>query len=159
MAIEQPPSGAGAGQPPQKPRLHIDDDWKRQAQEEKERLAREIEAKAAQSARPASASGPAPMGGPALEEAAAGLGDGRELPAASFSTLVQMLATQAAIFMSGQPDPETGQSMQNLDLAKHNIDLLRVLEEKTKGNLTDEEKRLLETLLYELLMAYVSAAS
>jgi hypothetical protein len=65
MAIEQPPSGAGAGQPPQqKPRLHIDDDWKRQAQEEKERLAREVEAKAARSARPAPASGPASVGLP-----------------------------------------------------------------------------------------------
>ena len=73
--------------------------------------------------------------------------------------LVQTLATQAAIFMSEQADPETGRPIRNLELAKHNIDLLRVLEEKTKGNLADDEKRLLETLLYELLMAYVSAAS
>jgi hypothetical protein len=69
-----------------------------------------------------------------------------------------MLATQAAIFMADQHDPETGQSLRNLDLAKHNIDLLRVLEEKTKGNLTEDEKHLLETVLYELLMAYVAAA-
>ena len=142
---------------PPRPHLHVDDDWKRQAQEEKERLAREVAAKAARPAAPPPppAQGPR-LAGPEIEtEAEAGQG----LPEASFSVLVQTLATQAAIFMSDQADPETGQSIRNLDLAKHNIDLLRVLEEKTKGNLTDEEKRLLETLLYELLMAYVSAAS
>ena len=82
----------------------------------------------------------------------------RALPPASFAALVQNLATQSAIFMADQRDPETGQSLRNLDLAKYNIDLLRVLEEKTKGNLTEDEKHLLETVLYELLMAYVAAA-
>jgi hypothetical protein len=70
-----------------------------------------------------------------------------------------MLATQAAISMSDQRDPETGQPLQNLDLAKHYIDLMAVLEEKTRGNITDDERRLLDTLLYELRMGYVSAAS
>jgi len=82
-----------------------------------------------------------------------------EIPPASFSTLVETLATQAAIFLSDQVDPETGQSLRHLELAKHNIDLLSMLEEKTKGNLTDGEKRILDSMLYELRMAYISAAS
>lgn len=137
---DQKPPGPPAGGP----RIHVDSDWKKQAQAEKERLAKEIE------------SGPAPS---AAGQAAAGAGEESALPPASFETLVQTLATQAAIFLSEQPDPETGRPVRHLDLAKHNIDLLRILEEKTKGNLTDAEKRLLETVLYELLMAYVNASS
>jgi hypothetical protein len=122
-------------------RIHVDSDWKKQAQAEKERLAREAEG-----------------GGPAAPGAARAGRAGR-MPEASFSTLVQTLATQAAFFMSSERDPRSGRSIQNLDLAKHHIDLLAVVEEKTKGNLTDEEKRLLDTILYELRVAYVSATS
>jgi hypothetical protein len=164
MSEPSKPTGpAGAGQPPQGgPRIHVDSDWKREAQAEKERLVREVEAVAAAKAAAAkaptapAAHGPAGMAEAGLEDAGEEEG---QLPPASFTSLVQMLATQAAVFMSDQADPETGMPVRNLELAKHNIDLLRVLEEKTKGNLTDPEKRLLETLLYELLMAYVSAAS
>jgi hypothetical protein len=140
----------------QPPRIHVDDDWKRQAQAEKERLAREAEAAAA-APPPRGPSGPA-----AGAEAGAGQGQprgGRRMPPATFVSLVQALATQAALFLSDQHDPETGQPMQHLGLAKHNIDLLAVLEEKTKGNLADDEKAMLDRLLYELRMAYVSAAS
>ena len=154
MAPEESKTGPGERH------LHIDSDWKRQAQEEKERFAREVDQKAA--AAGARASGAAAMPGAG---AAPGAGPGprarggqRGVPPATFATLVQSLATQAAIFMADQRDPETGQSLRNLDLAKHNIDLLRVLEEKTKGNLSEDEKHLLETVLYELLMAYVAAA-
>jgi hypothetical protein len=122
-------------------RIHVDADWKKQAQSEKERLAREVESR-----------GPASAG-----TARAGRAD--RMPEASFSTLVQTLATQAAFFMSSERDPRSGRSIQNLDLAKHHIDLLAVVEEKTKGNLSDEEKRLLDTILYELRVAYVSATS
>jgi len=122
-------------------RIHVDSDWKKQAQAEKERLAREAEG-----------------GGPAAPGAARTGRPGR-MPEANFSTLVQTLATQAAFFMSDERDPRSGRSLQNLDLAKHHIDLLAVVEEKTKGNLLDEEKRLLDTILYELRVAYVSATS
>ena len=154
MAPEDPKNGSGERH------LHIDSDWKKQAQEEKARLAREVEQKPPAGAGAAGAAGTAGMPGAA---GAAGTAPGhrggqRALPPASLASLVQSLATQAAIFMADQRDPETGQSLRNLDLAKHNIDLLRVLEEKTKGNLTEEEKHLLETVLYELLMAYVGAA-
>ena len=145
MAPEEPKTGPGERH------LHIDSDWKKQAQEEKERLAREVEQKPPAGAGAAGAAG-------AAGTAPGRRGGQRALPPASLAALVQSLATQAAIFMADQRDPETGQSLRNLDLAKHNIDLLRVLEEKTKGNLTEEEKHLLETVLYELLMAYVGAA-
>jgi len=148
MAAEDttPAEPSGADRPPdQEPAIHVDSDWKKEAQAEKQRLAREAE-----TAAPADAS----TDGPTPETGAE-----QTLPPASFPALVQMLATQAAIFMSDQRDPQTGRSMRHLDLAKHNIDLLRVLEEKTKGNLTDEEKELLDHLLYELRMAYVNAAS
>ncbi len=135
-----PPEPSGADQPPaEEPKIHVDSDWKKEAQAEKERLARDAE-----TAEPSSAAGPE------AEQA---------LPAASFAGLIQMLATQAAIFMSDQRDPQTGQPLRHLDLAKHNIDLLGVLEEKTRGNLTDDEKKTLDHLLYELRMVYVSAAS
>jgi hypothetical protein len=154
MVIELPNQGgsSGASQPPQGgARIHVDTDWKKQAQAEKERLTREVEAAAA-------AKAAAPKDSAGVPGAEYG-GRAQGLPPATFSVLVQTLATQAAMFMSEQPDPETGAPMRNLELAKHNIDLLRVLEEKTRGNLSEEEKHLLETLLYELLMAYVSAAS
>jgi hypothetical protein len=155
MASDEPTTGGPSG--PGERHLHIDSDWKKQAQEEKERLAREVEQKAPAGAGATGAAGmPGAAGGPGA--AAGPRGGQRGLPPASFAALVQSLATQAAIFMADQRDPETGQSLRNLDLAKHNIDLLRVLEEKTKGNLTEDEKHLLETVLYELLMAYVAAA-
>ncbi|HUX00035.1 MAG: DUF1844 domain-containing protein [Phycisphaerae bacterium] len=139
---KKPEPNAGANKTPTgESRIHVDADWKKQAQAEKERLAREVETK-----------GPAAGG-------AAGAGRPGRIPEATFSTLVQTLATQAAILMSSERDPRTGRTLQNLDLAKHHVDLLGVLEEKTKGNLSDEEKQLLDTLLYELQMAYVSAAS
>jgi len=122
--------------------IRVDADWKAEAKAEKQRLARETEQATA---------------GPGA--GAAGAGRPGRLPAPSLAALVQTLATQAIIFLSNETDPETGRSLRNLDLAKHNIDLLGVLEEKTRGNLSDEEKRLLDRYLYELRMAYVAAAS
>jgi hypothetical protein len=124
--------------------VHVDADWKAEAKAEKERLAREMDDRSRAAAQGAGA--------------AATAGPGR-LPPASFAALVQTLATQAAIFLSNETDPQTGRPLRNLDLAKHNIDLLAVLDEKTRGNLADEEKRLLDRYLYELRMAYVGAVS
>ena len=135
--------GEPNARPPGDSRIHVDSDWKREAQAEKERLARQAQAGAPQS----------PPGEPDEGEPEA------PLPPASFASLIQQLASQAALFMSRERDPETGEILQRLDLAKHTIDLLAVLEEKTKGNLSQDEQRLLDTLLYELRMAYVAAAS
>ena len=139
----------------EKPTLHIDTDWKRQAQEEKKRLAEEEARKAKESAAAApSASTPTAATG-APRSAAAGR---REIPPASFPTLVQSILTQI-LFYLGELTTRGSEPSVNLDMAKHQIDLLGILEEKTRNNLTDEEKQLLDTALYETRMRYVSVAS
>ena len=70
--------------------------------------------------------------------------------------LITTLSTQALASMGYIPDP-SGQNMANLPLAKHFIDTLGVLDEKTQGNLTDEEKNLLTETLHQLRMAFVNA--
>jgi len=69
--------------------------------------------------------------------------------------LVSQLATQALMGLGGMVDRESGKRMVDPELAKHHIDTLAVLEEKTKGNLTDEEKGLLDQALYQCRMQYV----
>jgi hypothetical protein len=139
----------------EKPSLHIDTDWKRQAQEEKKRLAEE-ESKKAAAATPAvspTAPGAAPTPG-----ARPGSRPRGELPPASFATLVQSMLTQI-LFYLGDLTTRGSEPTVNLDLAKHQIDILGTLEEKTQNNLTPEEKQLLDTALYESRMRYVSVAS
>jgi uncharacterized membrane protein len=76
------------------------------------------------------------------------------IPPASFTTLVQMLATQALAAMGKVNVP--GQDIKpDFNAAKHFIDLITVLEEKSKGNLTDDEQQLLNMAAHELRMAYV----
>jgi hypothetical protein len=136
----------------EKPSLHIDNDWKKQAQEEKRRLVEEEQKKAAQAPPPRAAA-------PAQEGPVRGRGrGGRELPPASFGALVNSLVTQA-LFYLGDLAPQGGEPVVNLDMSKHQIDTLSILEEKTKGNLTEEEQKLLDTALYEARMRYVQVAS
>lgn len=154
----------------EKPGLHVDTDWKKQAQEEKRKLAEQEEKRKAAATAPAGvvpgAAGPAgPTGAPTAGAAAAarqaggrGAAGQRELPQASFATLVQSILTQV-LFYLGDLATRGGEPMINLDMAKHNIDTLSVLEEKTRGNLSDEEKRLLDAALYEGRMRYVALAS
>ncbi|HUB24241.1 MAG TPA: DUF1844 domain-containing protein [Tepidisphaeraceae bacterium] len=141
----------------EKPSLHIDTDWKKQAQEEKRRLAEQAAAKSAAPVTPG-----AEITEPAeTPEMAAGRGGGRQrgqMPAASFVTLVQSLMTQA-LFYLGDLTARGAEPSVNLDMAKHQIDTLGVLEEKSKGNLTEDEQRLLDTALYEVRMRYVNVAS
>ena len=63
-----------------------------------------------------------------------------------------------ALFYLGDLAPRGSEPQVNLDMAKHYVDTLNVLEEKTKGNLTDDEKRLLDAALYETRMRYVAVA-
>ena len=74
-----------------------------------------------------------------------------------FHLLVLSLSNAALMGLGLMPDPESGGLMKNLDLAGHNIDLLCMLQAKTKGNLTAEESQLLEGLLYDLRLKYVEA--
>ena len=108
--------------------LHIDSDWKTEAAREKERLASQESA-----------------------EAKAAPGE------ANFVELLNLLAMQAAIALGGYQGPGGERIAPNPAAAKHQIDLLGVLEQKTAGNLSDEEKKMLDGVIYELRMQYVQA--
>ena len=115
------------------PKLHIDSDWKAQAQAEKEKLAKE-------------------------EQAVAEPGTEAErgpLPPASFILLVLSLVTQARVCLADMDNPITKKKQMDLEAAKHHIDMLEMLDAKTSGNLSDEEKKLLDSVLYELRLRYV----
>jgi Domain of unknown function (DUF1844) len=78
----------------------------------------------------------------------------------SFTAFVVSLASSAAIHFGDLPDPNTGQLAElNLDGAAQMIDILALLEEKTRGNLTMEERQVLEQVLYELRLRFVEASS
>jgi hypothetical protein len=119
------------------PSLHVDSDWKAQAQAEKERLAKLEEERA----KTEPARGPA---GP----------NGEEFPPADFRSLVGVLASQAMMGLGAYGD-EQGRMIVDLPGAQFAIDLLAVLEEKTKGNLTAEESSHLTMLVGELRSRYV----
>lgn len=138
----------------EQPTLHIDTDWKKQAQEEKRKLAEQEQKRAAETVPGAAAPGAA---APAAGRSPQRRGQ-RELPPASLSTLVQSMLTQALFYM-GELAVAGQEPTVNLDMAKHQIDTLAVLEEKTKGNLTPEEQKLLDGGLYEARMRFVALAS
>ncbi|MBU3958532.1 MAG: DUF1844 domain-containing protein [Candidatus Omnitrophica bacterium] len=73
-----------------------------------------------------------------------------------FNLFITTLALQASISLGTVPNPATNKKEENLTQAKFIIDTLEMLQQKTKGNLTSEETKLLENLLYELRMQYVS---
>jgi len=117
-----------ADQTEDKPKIIVDTDWKQEAQREKEeadRKAREAE-------------------------------DLREMPDPSLAEIVQMIALQATIGLGGMQDPQTGQRIPTqLPLAKHYIDLLGLFQQKTAGQLDEQEKQIIEGTLHELRMAFV----
>ena len=76
----------------------------------------------------------------------------------SFTAFVLSLASTAAIHFGDLPDPESGAHAElNLDAAAQMIAILSLLDEKTRGNLTAEERQVLEQLLFELRMRFVEA--
>ncbi len=79
------------------------------------------------------------------------------MPEVTFSTFVMSLNTSVLYHLGELPDPESGEKFVNLDLARHAIDTLVVLEQKTKGNLTDEEVELMRNILYDVKMRFVNA--
>ncbi len=122
-----PTGGAQADDPP---KIIVDSDWKAEAQAEKERLAEQEQATAA-------------------NDAAAG--DPLE---ADFRALLGSLATQAMMYLGAFPDQD-GRAVVAPEYARHYIDLLGVLDEKTKGNLSDEESKELTSVLHELRARFV----
>jgi len=78
-----------------------------------------------------------------------------QLPEINFPTFIFSLNSSALLNLGAIEDPGTGQKAKNLLLAKQTIDILGMLEEKTTGNLTDDEAAMLKNILYELRMLYV----
>ena len=140
MTDDQKTDDQGADEP----KIIVDDDWKQQAQAEKEKLAEQAKT---------DETPPAESQGQGLDQDAEG--QERQLPPASFTTLVSALATQTMMALGGFKDPNSDKVMVDLDLAKHHIDTLKVLEEKTKGNLDEEEKKLLDDASYQVQMLFV----
>lgn len=115
-------------------KIIVDEDWKAQAQKEKEDLVKETEAKEAEDVQTQ---------------------EKREMPAADFSGLVSMLTTQAFFALGLIRGEEDKEQPPDLQLAKYNIDLLDVIEQKSKGNLNEDEEKLLSGALHQLHMAFV----
>ncbi|MBL8746720.1 MAG: DUF1844 domain-containing protein [Phycisphaerae bacterium] len=125
--------------PGQAPKIIVDSDWKSQAQAEKDRLAADESKREAEASRKSSA----------------GAGEPGELPPADFQSLVGMLVTQALMYLGGVADRKTGQAVFDPDMSRFYIDLLAVLEEKTRGNLAESESRDLVGAVNELRSRYV----
>ncbi len=121
------------------PKIVTDENWKEQAQLEKEKLKQhEKEKETAQSPESDPPSG--------------------TLPPADFTTLINSLLVQVFFCLGRISDPSGKNPQVNLDLAKHHIDMLEVLDEKTKGNLTEDENKKLALALHEARMQYVQIA-
>lgn len=80
-----------------------------------------------------------------------------ELKKVTFQQFLFLLSGQALIALGSVPNPLTGKTEVNLSLVQHTIDVLAMLQDKTQGNLTSEEARSLDELLYDLRMRYVEA--
>jgi hypothetical protein len=81
------------------------------------------------------------------------------LPRVDFSTFILSLGTTALFQLGAMPDPESGEKRApDLPLAQQTIETLEMLREKTLGNLDEEERKLIDSLLYELRMQYVEAS-
>ncbi|MBI3267506.1 MAG: DUF1844 domain-containing protein [Planctomycetes bacterium] len=136
MPDEPTPTKSGEEKPPAADReataeKEVDEEWKRRAQEEK--------AKDAAKARAGAATRPA-------------------LPPVDFTNFVASLGLQAMIGLGEMENPVTKKKEVDLDQAQYTIDMLELLREKTKGNLTPEEEGTLGRLLFQLKMAFVQVA-
>ena len=116
------------------PKIVVDDDWKSQVEKEKAALKNEAASEEDPDAK------------------------FQELPPANFMVLLSTLATQAMAALGFIADPATGKPNVNRPMAKHFIDTLAMIQEKTKRNLTEEEAAHLRDGLHQLRMTYVSTA-
>jgi hypothetical protein len=81
--------------------------------------------------------------------------DETPLPEVNFPTFILSLNASALVHLGAIEDPATGRATKNLPMAKQTIDILSMLEEKTSGNLTNDEQDMLKNILYDLRIAYV----
>ena len=125
----------------EKSKIIVDNDWKSQVQAEKEALKDQEGEDQDESEQKQSEEAPL------------------ELPPATFPILVTTFATQAMAALGQLPDPIEGKPVVRKELAKFQIDMLGVLEEKTKGNLSAEESSMLTDVLHQLRMAFVAAGA
>jgi hypothetical protein len=156
---------------PDKPKIVVDEDWKSQVQAEKEK-ARGKDATADPPAIPSDSVAANSTGTPpnttashteptipdetaSTSPASPAQPPERPLPPASLTFLVTTVATEAMMALGQLPNPITGKTELRLHQAKHFVDTLAMLEEKTSGNRTPEETGLLNELLHQLRMAYV----
>jgi len=84
-------------------------------------------------------------------------GDGTTLPAIDFSTFVMSLSHSVLVHLGDAPDQE-GKQLADLELARQTIDLLALLQEKTRNNLSGPEEQLLEQALTDLRLRYVEVS-
>lgn len=80
------------------------------------------------------------------------------MPAVDFATFILSLFHSARVHLGDAPNPGDGSSGVHLPLARQTIDLISLLQEKTRGNLSGEEERLLEQALYDLRMRFVEVS-
>jgi hypothetical protein len=80
------------------------------------------------------------------------------LPEINFSSFILSISSSALLHLGEIADPQSGEKKKDLELAKQSVDIIALLKEKTKGNLTEDEEKLLEHLLYDLRMRFVQAS-
>ena len=80
------------------------------------------------------------------------------LPEVNFNSLIFSLSSSALLHLGEIADPQSGEKKIDIALAKHTIDIIAMLKEKTQGNLTEEEEKFLESILTDLRLRYVKAA-
>jgi hypothetical protein len=83
------------------------------------------------------------------------MSESETLPSIDFATFILSLSHSALMHLGEVPDPDTNETRVDLSIAKQNIDILGLLDEKTKGNLTGDEERLLSQVLFDLRMRFV----
>jgi hypothetical protein len=93
------------------------------------------------------------------EIADGGSGAAGKMPPATFEFLIHTLFTQALMAFGRIPNPITNKAMKNIPTAKHFIDTVDMLAEKTRGNLSSDERKLLEEVQHQLRSLYVEACS
>ena len=139
------------------PKIIVDEDWKQKVEAEKQALEDELAAKAKeQAAEPAqeeAAEGAAPEGD--APEGDAPEGADYDLPPASFPGLLQEFSTRALVSLGMVPNPFTQEAQVDLKAAAYSIDMLAVLQEKTEGNLEEQEATYLTQLTAQLREAFV----
>ena len=78
-----------------------------------------------------------------------------QLPEINFATFIFSLNHSVLVHLGVMDDPSTGKKARNLPIAKQTIDILGMLEEKTQGNLAEDEAKMLKSILYDLRMIYI----